>query len=520
MIFTQNSINEINIFNPPITIRRDVSLNQKQIEASQNSDKAVVIVGPAGCGKSIVITERIKNIIESYNYNPSLFILLTTFNKGLLGRLAEWLKDILDKRKYTFTEDRNYYGYSDKLSHFKFNGSTKTNLRLLHFDMLPKVLGGVQYKGLVVQQRHYEILDGIIKYVKKESGISDDRFDNILNHEFLFEEYHRVVYGLQYFKRDQYLAGKRTGRGNNPSLPTNSQRRELVWSCLTNYYHKISNVNTQSFTTRRQELLSRLRRAEVNVKYDYILVDEFQDCTNADFEIFFKMLDNPDRLIIAGDLAQAVHIGTAARIPRDERMARRKFFRLEGSYRLPVRISECIRGLSDKIIEKFDGEEGVNGISPYKASPPGSRPVVVYATTLQEISEKIKNIFTTYKIYDLKSVCILEKDISLCNELNRIGIKAETDTILSLKGLEKECVIWSTRTPLEYEKEVYEFAYTILTRTSSILIIALSDNTQDIYKQVIGLLRRDRLIFWDKTTEDRFEGFCEKVGNIKVVDEV
>jgi hypothetical protein len=232
------------------------------------------------------------------------------------------------------------------------------------------------------------------------------------------------------------------------------------------------------------------------------------------------MLDNPDRLIIAGDLAQAVHIGTAARIPRDERMARRKFFRLEGSYRLPVRISECIRGLSDKIIEKFDGEEGVNGISPYKASPPGSRPVVVYATTLQEISEKIKNIFTTYKIYDLKSVCILEKDISLCNELNRIGIKAETDTILSLKGLEKECVIWSTRTPLEYEKEVYEFAYTILTRTSSILIIALSDNTQDIYKQVIGLLRRDRLIFWDKTTEDRFEGFCEKVGNIKVVDEV
>jgi hypothetical protein len=520
MIFTQNSINEINIFNPPITIRRDVSLNQKQIEASQNSDKAVVIVGPAGCGKSIVITERIKNIIESYNYNPSLFILLTTFNKGLLGRLAEWLKDILDKRKYTFTEDRNYYGYSDKLSHFKFNGSTKTNLRLLHFDMLPKVLGGVQYKGLVVQQRHYEILDGIIKYVKKESGISDDRFDNILNHEFLFEEYHRVVYGLQYFKRDQYLAGKRTGRGNNPSLPTNSQRRELVWSCLTNYYHKISNVNTQSFTTRRQELLSRLRRAEVNVKYDYILVDEFQDCTNADFEIFFKMLDNPDRLIIAGDLAQAVHIGTAARIPRDERMARRKFFRLEGSYRLPVRISECIRGLSDKIIEKFDGEEGVNGISPYKASPPGSRPVVVYATTLQELSEKIKNIFTTYKIYDLKSVCILEKDISLCNELNRIGIKAETDTILSLKGLEKECVIWSTRTPLEYEKEVYEFAYTILTRTSSILIIALSDNTQDIYKQVIGLLRRDRLIFWDKTTEDRFEGFCEKVGNIKVVDEV
>ena len=520
MDFAENRIDEINIFNPPITVRREVQLNPKQIEASENSDRAVVIVGPAGCGKSIVITERIKNIIEAENYNHNLKILLTTFNKGLLGRLSEWLKDILDKEKYTFRNDTNYYGYPDKSSHFTFTGSNRTNLRLLHFDMLPKFLGNVTYNGLVVQQRHFDILDVVIEEVKREHAITDNRFDAILNHDFLFEEYHRVVYGLQYFKKEQYLNEKRIGRGNNPSLPRNSQRRELVWSCVTKYYHRVKSTKTQSFTTRRQELLSKVRKGEINVKYDYILVDEFQDCTNADFEIFFRMLDNPDRLIIAGDLAQAVHIGTAARVPRDERMARRKFFRLEGSYRLPVRISECIKGLSDKIVEKFDGQEGVNGISPYKASPPGARPIVVYAPTLVDIGEKIKNIFTTYKIYNLERACILEKDLELCTELNRIGVKSETDTILSLKGLEKECVIWSTRIPLEYEKEVYEFAYTILTRTSSILIISLSDNTQEVYKPIIGLLKKDRLIFWDKATEDTFESFCETVGNITVVDEI
>jgi hypothetical protein len=519
MGFGQKRIDEIKIFNPPITVRREVQLNPQQIEASGNSDRAVVIVGPAGCGKSIVITERIKNIVEAENYNPNLKILLTTFNKGLLGRLAEWLNDILDKERYTFKTDTNFYGYADKSSHFTFKGSNRTNIRLLHFDMLPKFLGNVTYNGLVVQQRHFDILDAVIQEVKTEHAITDDRFDMILNHDFLFEEYHRVVYGLQYFTKEQYLKERRVGRGNNPSLPRNSQRRELVWTCVVKYYQKLTNTNTQSFTTRRQELLSKVRKGEVNVKFDYILVDEFQDCTNADFEIFFRMLDNPDRLIIAGDLAQAVHIGTAARVPRDERMARRKFFRLEGSYRLPVRISECIKGLSDKIVEKFDGEEGVNGISPYKASPPGARPVIVYAPTLAEIGEKIKNVFATYKIYDLKRACILEKDLELCKELNRIGVGSETDTILSLKGLEKECVIWSTRIPLEYEKEVYEFAYTILTRTSSILIIALSDNTQEVYKATIGLLKRDRLIFWDKATEDRFESFCKPVGNITVVDE-
>lgn len=517
--FTNNKITEINIFTPPITVRRDVHLNDKQAEASENIDRAAVIVGPAGCGKSIVITERIKNIVQTENYNPNLRILLTTFNKGLLDRLSEWLKDILDKSRYAFKKDTNYYGYADSSSHFTFKNSSITNIRLLHFDMLPKYLGNVMYKGLVVQQKHFEILDAVIKQVKKESEITDSKLDVILNHDFLFEEYHRVVYGLQYFRKEQYLNETRIGRGNNPSLPRNSLRRELVWNCITKYYQSIKSTNTQSFTTRRQDLLSKIRRGEVNIKYDYILVDEFQDCTNADFEIFFRMLNNPDKLIIAGDLAQSVHIGTAARVPRDERMTRRKFYRLEGSYRLPVRISECIKGLSEKIIEKFNGEEGVNGISPYKASPPGARPVVVYAPTLVEIGEKIKNIFATYKIYDLKKTCILEKDIELCNELNRLGISSETDTILSLKGLEKECTIWSTRIPLEYEKEVYEFAYTILTRTSSILIIALSDSTQEVYKAIIGLLKKDRLIFWDKVTEDRFESFCEDVGNITVVDE-
>lgn len=518
--FNTVQISDISIFKPPITVRREVNLNPKQIEAAENVDRAVVIVGPAGCGKSIVITERVKNIIEASNYNPNLKILLTTFNKGLLGKLAEWLRDILNTDRYIFRYDTNFYGYADKSSHFTFNGSSKTNIRLLHFDMLPKYLGNVAYKGLVVQERHFQVLDEVIEHVKREAGIFDGKFDTILNHDFLFEEYHRVVYGLQYFKKEQYLNEKRIGRGSNPSLPKNSQRRELVWSCVTKYYQSIKNSNTQSFTTRRQELLSKVRKEEVKVKYDYILVDEFQDCTNADFEIFFRLLDNPDRLILAGDLAQAVHIGTAARIPRDERMARRRFFRLEGSYRLPVRISECIKGLSDKIVEKFGGEEGVNGISPYKASPPGARPIVVYAPTLVEIGEKIKGVFNAYKVYDLKKVCVLEKDVELCSELNRIGISSETDTILSLKGLEKECVIWSTRIPLEFEKEVYEFAYTILTRTSSILIIALSDNSQEVYKPVIGLLKKDRLIFWDKSTEDRFETFCEAIGNITVVDEV
>ena len=509
----QTKIETFSIYNPPLKVRRDIQLNDLQKKAAKNSNQPSVIVGPAGCGKSVVITERIKNIVEENNFNPDLKILVTTFNKGLVRVLGNWIEDslnIIGKGKFTRVI------FVDGSSNFSFN-SEKVNIQLLHFDMLAKRIGGVQYTW-EVEETHHKILNEIIAQVVAEEKIKAEVYANILNSEFLFEEYHRVIYGLQCRIRDgeeQYLNLKRAGRGNNPSLQKNSYRRILVWKCLEYYGNRIYSrerdvFTVQSFTTRRQMFLFNLKSNKISVKYDYIIIDEFQDCTNADFEIFFQLLKDPDHLIIAGDLAQAVHIGKAAKIPRDERMLRRTFHRLEGSYRLPVRISECIKDLSIKITESFGGDEGASVITPYKGSPPGARPIIVYGASLQEVVLKVKEIFDCYKIYDLKQVTILEKDPALTQELRNLNITTETDTILRLKGLEKECILWSTRAEIEFEKEVYEFIYTILTRTSSILIVALFNETKPIYKRVINLLRKDRIIFWDTITKQKFNEFCEQ----------
>ena len=506
-------IESINLYNPPLKVRREIELNDKQKRAAENINQPSIIVGPAGCGKSVVITERIKNIVREAQYNPQIKILTTTFNKGLVKGLGDWLADILDNTKFKRRFDTNFNGHNDGSSHFTFTGSPETNIRLLHFDMLPKHLGGIKYTW-EVEETHHNILNDIIAEVTNEEKIKTDDYANILNSDFLFEEYHRVIYGLQCRIRDgeaQYLNLKREGRGNNPSLQKNSYRRKLVWKCLERYAKFIHKKDIQSFTTRRQMFLYELTQKKVDIKYDYIIVDEFQDCTNADFEIFFHLLKDPDHLIIAGDLAQAVHIGKAAKIPRDEQMARRRIFRLEGSYRLPVRISECIKDISIKISESFGGADGANIITPYKGSPPGSRPIIVYGESLEIIATKIKAIFECYKIYDLKQITILEKDAALTTQLRKTGISTETDTILRLKGLEKECILWSTRANIEFEKEVYEFVYTILTRTSSVLIIALFNDTVPLYKRIINHFRKDRIILWDSMTKQKYNEFCEQV---------
>lgn len=499
----QAKIETFSLYNPPLKVRRDIELNELQKKAAKNTNQPTVIVGPAGCGKSVVITERIKNIVAENNYNPNLKILVTSFNKELIKSLGNWVNDLLVAGKFTKTP------FSDGSSNFKFSNSTQTNIQLLHFEMLAKNIGNVRYFWYEESQ-HKRIIQEIITTLKSERTDLNASFDSVLNPDFILEEYHRVIYGLECYKETDYLEIIREGRGNNPTLQRNSERRKVVLECIKRYNKQLNDQKLQSYITRRRLFLRGIESGEIKTKYDYVIVDEFQDCTNADFKIFIKLLKDSNNLILAGDLAQAIHIGNSSRIYRDISMSRREFHRLKGSYRLPVRISECIEEIPKAIARRRNNEEGVNEITPYKGSPPGARPIIVYADTLEEIVLKIKAIFECYKVYDLNKITILEKDYELTKQLNQQFVSSETDTILRLKGLEKECVLWSTRADIEFEKEVYEFIYTILTRTSSILIVALFNETKPIYKKVINLLRKDRIILWDTVTKQKFNEFCDQ----------
>ncbi|MEZ4905676.1 MAG: hypothetical protein R2822_29895 [Spirosomataceae bacterium] len=98
------------------------------------------------------------------------------------------------------------------------------------------------------------------------------------------------------------------------------------------------------------------------------------------------------------------------------------------------------------------------------------------------------------------------------------GISATSETILKAKGLEKQCVIWSTRVPVDTEKEIDEFVYTILTRTSAVLIIVLSSNIQPSYIDILKTFDRARLIYWDSSSKNKFLELCE-VDNIDNEDD-
>jgi DNA helicase II / ATP-dependent DNA helicase PcrA len=496
------------LFNPPLKVRREVLLTEDQQKAAAFDTRPVIIAGPAGCGKSVVITEKIMNILDHFQWSENLSILVSTFNKGLIKQLRAWVTDLLKVRKADLRQI--YYstsnGVDDGTGEIVIGQQFVIRIKFIHFEMLGKYVGKITNTPFN-EDTHVEFLKRVINEVRLDLNIASDDMLDILNPEFLLEEYHRVIYGLSCKLSDgeqTYQTLERKGRGGKPQLKYDSPRRKAIWQVLFRYgvwMHRIPQAG-RSFTARRQLFLNLLEGDHFKDKFDYVFVDEFQDCTAADYRIMSLLLKDVNNLVLAGDLAQAVHIGQSGTIPRDDNMSRRVYHKLRGSYRLPYRISEAICPLSQQITSASGDKDVTVEMTPYKGAPPGARPIIVFASDNSQLAQKIVHIKEVYSIFDLHKITILEKDDLLYRSLIDQGQNVETTTVLRLKGLEKEFILWSVQAGILYENEVREFAYTIMTRTNCLLVIAITPECKIYNIDLVNLLRKDRLIYWDQETED------------------
>jgi DNA helicase-2/ATP-dependent DNA helicase PcrA len=501
----------INLFNPPFVVRRDIILNEKQILASLDDGKPTIIVGPAGCGKSIVLSERIKNIIIDYSSKGKLSdvqILLTTFNKELETNLKKWIEELLSDKGFKIDQNYTHTYVTDK---FGKQGA----IQYYHFDVLPTKLGRI-FGDIVFDYGLIQMLQKIIgTQHNKNYTITEN--DKCKNPEFLLQEYFRVWIGNNIQNKNEYLAVKRKGRGEN----LGSNQRNFIANVFIELEEELIRPRENreirtTFAQRRKWLLKKIADGEVGPTFSHIFVDEFQDCTQMDYSIFYGLLKDNNNLVLAGDFAQSVHIGSVSDIPRldnsdGERMLKRKTHELHGSYRLPYRITECIKPISRHI--KLNNHAEASELIAYKGAPPGVRPILIYESNETEMAKRILEITNSYKSYGILNsegitvdkITILEKDELLRNALNMLKTNiAESDTILRIKGLEKRCVVWSTKTIPENSDEIYNIAYTILTRTSCILIIALYPGLKENGSAILRILDSKRLLFWNQKSIDEY----------------
>lgn len=523
---TKNSrqLSMVKLYESNQKARNRLKLSAEQKEASKFIGSPSKIVGSAGSGKTVVITEKVRQIVEAANYEPKLKILITTFNKALTKLIRDWLYDLLDKKKIVVFDIGSEY-------QFKFQGSDQPSIYVMHFDILPTRFGQVNYR-IRNDKEHLLKLEVISRNYIQRKGIGD-KVNNLsfLDPEFLWEEYQRVFIGKGIKTREEYLreffidrdtktqVRVRQGRGKIPFV--SMENRVHIYECILEYMNGLNDFGYSFYDVRRL-FLKKLELNNSMIKFDYLFVDEFQDCTRTDFKIFYNLLKNPNNITITGDLAQSIHIGKSA--TSDLRAVKAingitlkniRTFTLGVSYRLPFRIAQSITGLSDVIIERWGDNPAEVGnllkINPVKNAPPGARPIVVFGRDSDEMSEKIAEIIYYYQVYGVDKFTLLENDKDLASCLWKKDIKGRRDTILRLKGIENPLIIWSSRKSIDDKKEVYEFLYTIFTRTTSVLIIALFPDTLEEYVDPLKLFNPNTLIFWDAVSKSEFDKLKAKL---------
>jgi hypothetical protein len=489
-----------NLFTPPLQIRRKIVLSESQAKAALPGERPTIIKGPAGCGKSVVITERIRNLVESRNNPfaslPPLKILLTSFNKGLIRMLRDWTKSLLPDSHLRVKRD-------GENPHYELEGPCY-KITLMHFDVLPQRLGNLIPPMDANRSSQIGRLINALKLVREAQDVTVPGDPRCSDPAFLLDEFQRVIYAQDIRNLQDYLECDRIGRGSGLSKKI---ARPFVWMVINKYLTKLKAQNMETFITNRRRFLDTLRSGEIpKILFTHVFVDELQDCTPTDFQIFYQLIEDGNQLVFAGDLAQAIQIGATARLPKEEGQRNWQHFLLKGSYRLPYWVCRAIDPLSLKALGKNDE---VDLLQAWKGAPPGARPIVVFGESTVELGEKIKELVNAFSVFEIDELTILEQDKELCEQLNSAGeVKVNSDSILRLKGLEKRCVIWSTRIDVMNTEDREEYVYTILTRTSSLLIIAIAPNTVPEFGSIMNTLNASYLQFWDKESKEQFEEIC------------
>ena len=85
--------------------------------------------------------------------------------------------------------------------------------------------------------------------------------------------------------------------------------------------------------------------------------------------------------------------------------------------------------------------------------------------------------------------------------------EVRSETMLAIKGLERRCVLWSTDSDLPSNEATQEWIYTILTRSTCLVVVVLSDAADPAVRSAVSRLRRDRLQFFTREAAESFDAW-------------
>lgn len=241
--------------------------SNSQIQAIHHGDGPMMVLAGPGSGKTLVITHRVKNLIEEYGISPGN-ILVITFTRAAAVEMQERFEKLTGNQKAPVSFG-TFHAVFFKILKYAYNYSSENILR---------------------EEMKYRIIRDIVDKLQLEYEDENEFISGILGE-------------ISCVKGDMISIEHYYSQSCSDSVFKNIYRK---------YNDKLRNLNKVDFDDMLvmcYELLSGRRdilQAWQN-KYRYILIDEFQDINRVQYEVIKLLTGANKNIFIVGDDDQSIY---------------------------------------------------------------------------------------------------------------------------------------------------------------------------------------------------------------------
>jgi DNA helicase-2/ATP-dependent DNA helicase PcrA len=293
------------------------NLNEVQREAVKYIGSPQMIVAGAGSGKTRVLAYKIGYLLQRAKYKPDSILALTFTNKAA-NEMKDRIKDLIGKK-------------ADKLWMGTFHSIFARILR--------------------IESKYTEFKSNFAIYDTEDSL---SLVNNIINNFDINIEgitAHSIRHRISFMKN--HMVMPKEFRKNH----VNSFIDEKIADIYDEYQKRLLANNAMDFDdlllkpielfNSKPTILQKYKK-----KFDYILVDEFQDTNKAQYELLKLMVSRSCKITVVGDDAQSIYSWRGASLENmlnfKKDYPKQKTFRLEQNYRSTKTILQA----ADSVIKK------------------------------------------------------------------------------------------------------------------------------------------------------------------------
>lgn len=244
-----------------------MNYNQSQLAAIRHFEGPALILAGPGSGKTAVVTERVRTLIETYHVHPSN-ILVITFTRAAANEMKERFFHAMKRQGIPVSFGTFHGVYFTILKHAYNYGAENIISEEEQFALLKRIVSRLELEG----ENEKDMMGGLLAEISRVKG---DMLE--------LETYYPVSCAKEVFHEiyEQYDKALR-------------KSRKIDFDDMILYCYEL--------LSQREDLLKAWQN-----KYQYILIDEFQDINRMQYQVMKLLAAPQNNLFVVGDDDQSIY---------------------------------------------------------------------------------------------------------------------------------------------------------------------------------------------------------------------